>query len=89
MSKFYVILALLGLILLTGCDPQDLSPGQTSAVCKALIGPIRYNTYDPNSQRYAAILLAMDLKQRNQVGYWLHCPQYKHVVKGTYHGRRR
>jgi hypothetical protein len=72
-----ISIALLGAFLLTGCDLDNLNPKQTSTVCKALIGPIKYNTYNKLSQRYAAMLLASDLQQRNLVGQYLKCPQYR------------
>lgn len=61
--------------LLGGCDlsSYDLTKADTPAICKALIGPIKYNTYNKLSKRYAAILLAMDLRQRNEVWQALHC----------------
>lgn len=61
-----------------GCTPQDLSPAQTKTICRALVGPIKYNTYNTASQRYAAILLALDLKQRNQIWTALHCGGKRH-----------
>ena len=76
MLKFVGLLCIT--LTLACCDgPDDLSPNQKTAICRSLIGPIRYNTFDKTSQRYAAILLALDLKQRNQVGVRLKCPQYK------------
>lgn len=68
--KFLPIVLVLAL---AGCDPQDLTPAQTKAICHAMIGPIRYNTANKLSKRYAAIYLAMDLKQRNQVYTELRC----------------
>lgn len=68
-----VISVLAVALALAGCDPQDLTPAQTKAICHAMIGPIRYNTSNKLSKRYAAILLAMDLKQRNQVYTALRC----------------
>jgi hypothetical protein len=77
MRKSYVGMCVVLVSLLTcSCGPDDLSPNQKTAICRALIGPIRYNTFDKTSQRYAAILLALDLKQRNQVGARLGCPKY-------------
>jgi len=64
-------------LLLSGCELDNLTPVQRNTLCSVLIGPISYNTYNKLSQRYAAILLASDLKQRNQVGVYLHCPKYK------------
>jgi len=72
-----LMILLVASVLLAGCDESALGPGQRTAICNALIGPIRYNTFNKASQRYAAILLAMDLKQRNQVGQRLGCSQYR------------
>ena len=61
-----------------GCDPaSQLTPAQTKDICTALIGPIRYNTYNPKSGRYSGHILALDLKQRNQIGAYLRCPAYR------------
>jgi hypothetical protein len=63
---------------LAGCLTDGTLPSSTlQPICEALIGPIRYNTYSKESKRYAAAVLAMDLKTRNQVGQRLHCPQYR------------
>lgn len=62
--------------LLTGCDPQGLPPNSRAAICEAVVGPIRYNSTDKHSGRYAARLLVPDLKQRNQIGRRLGCPAY-------------
>lgn len=77
MRKF-VILAAVGL-LLGGCNlaKYNLTRASVPAICQALIGPIKYNTYNRLSKRFAGYLLAMDLQQRNEVGHELHCPQYK------------
>lgn len=65
-------------VLLGGCPGADqLPPSAIAPICKALIGPIKYNSQSPMSKRFAAALLAMDLKQRNQVGRNLGCPLYK------------
>ena len=69
--------ALFAVIGLTGCDPADLPPAQIPAICKALDGPIKYNSTNIMSKRYAAALLAMDLRERNLLGRRLGCPQYK------------
>lgn len=69
--------ALSALLLLTACGPDELPPSTIAPICKALIGPIKYNTKVPGSKRFAAALLAMDLKERNQVGRNLGCPLYK------------
>ena len=63
-----------------GCDPQDLTAVQRQTICNALIKGIPYNTYDKDSQRYAAVLLALDIKQHNQVWLALKCgkaPKHK------------
>jgi len=66
-------------LALAGCQHTDanLRPSDTSAICQALIGPIKYNSQKKDSSRYAAAVLALDLKQRNQVGQALRCPQYR------------
>ena len=66
-------------LLLAGCQTtgSTLRTSEKSAICRALIGPIKYNSLDPQSKRFAAALLAMDLKQRNQVGEGLRCPAYR------------
>ena len=69
---------------LVACTPEDLTPVQRNTICNALVGPIRYNTYDPTSGRYSGHVLALDLKVRNQIGQALRCPQYKVTyVKST------
>jgi hypothetical protein len=75
---FLLVLAtlLMGAAGPAGCDAQ-LSPAGLHAICNALVGPIRYNTYTKTSGRYAGPILGMDLKQRNQIGQRLGCPQYK------------
>jgi len=50
---------------------------QIKPICAALIGPIKYNSTNKVSVRYAGHTLALDLKQRNQVGQYLHCPAYR------------
>jgi hypothetical protein len=47
------------------------------AVCAALVGPIKYNTENKASKRYAAELLALDLATRNKIGESLNCPKYR------------
>lgn len=63
-------------LFLAGCVTDGLSPTQMRPICAALIGPIKYNTFNAKSRRYAADLLAMDIHQRNAVGQQLGCPQY-------------
>jgi hypothetical protein len=63
---------------LAGCATTSQPPPSTlDPICKALIGPIQYNSLKPESKRFAGALLALDLKQRNQVGRNLGCPLYK------------
>ena len=76
------LIAVLGAALtLAGCasriDPKDLNPNNLSAVCQALVGPIKYNSQNVKSKRHAGPELAPDLKRRNQIGQALHCPQYR------------
>lgn len=70
---------LLILLLMSGCTTvgDKLATTSTTPVCAAVIGPIKYNTQKPTSPRFAGPKLAPDLKQRNQVGEKLHCPQYR------------
>ncbi len=81
MKKFLPLIPLLILILtaplLGACDVGGLPPATIAPVCQALIGPIKYNSTNKMSKRFAAALLAMDLKQRNQVGRNIGCPLYK------------
>lgn len=50
---------------------------QIKPVCTALIGPIKYNTYNSKSHRFAGDQLATDLAARNRVGQYLGCPAYR------------
>ena len=81
MKKCWNFLLLFPVAVLLGGCPNDapLPPSTIAPICKALIGPIKYTSTlkSPMSKRYAAALLAMDLKQRNQVGRNLGCPLYK------------
>jgi hypothetical protein len=65
------------LLMLQGCGPEDLPSSAIPPVCRALVGPIKYNSTDATSQRYAAYLLSLDLHQRNEIGRRLGCPQFK------------
>jgi hypothetical protein len=70
--------ALSAALLLGACDLKSrLPPSAIAPICKALVGPIKYTSTNKMSQRYAAYLLSLDLKQRNQIGVELGCPQYK------------
>lgn len=64
-------------LLLVGCARDPLEPSSAAPVCKALIGPIHYNSRNKTSRRYAGPALVPDLKQRNQVGQQLGCPAYR------------
>jgi hypothetical protein len=71
-------IALITSLMLAGCATTNgLSPTQVKPVCTALIGPLRYNTFNKDSRRHAGPDLAVDLHQRNSVGQQLGCPQYK------------
>lgn len=75
MKMFSIMLVALAL---AGCDLKSrLPPSAIAPICKALVGPIKYTSTNKMSQRYAAYLLSLDLKQRNQIGVELGCPQYK------------
>ena len=63
--------------LLTACDPASLPPSSIAPICRALVGPIKYNSTNIMSQRYAAYLLTLDLHARNEIGRKLNCPQFK------------
>lgn len=73
------LLILPALLALAGCvtTGNELRPTDKSAVCRALVDPIKYNSRNPKSRRYAGDLLALDLKQRNQIGQNLRCPQFR------------
>lgn len=75
------IIPMLLALVLGGCDPQDLSPATLQSICAAVVGPIRYNTYNPKSGRFSGPVLALDLKQRNQIGQRLGCPLYKNAPR--------
>lgn len=77
-SKLLIVTVVGVAICLGGCA-GGLKPSldQIEPICKALIGPIKYNTYVHSSKRYAGSQLAPDLKARNQVGQWLGCPAYR------------
>ena len=83
MPLFPLLALLMVAVLLTGCqttddlDPRLLNPTNRSAVCEALVGPIQYNSQNPKSGRHAGAVLVPDLKQRNQIGQALRCPQYR------------
>ena len=90
MGQKRLLIALCMLGFLSACTPNDLTPVQRNTICNALVGPIRYNTYDPKSGRYSGHVLALDLKVRNQIGQALKCPKYKVAhVKSTPRVRSR
>jgi len=61
------------------CTPEDLTPVQRNTICTALVKGIPYNSWDKNSQRYAAALLALDIKQHNQIWLALRCGKAPHA----------
>ena len=65
------------LSVLTACAGGPRPVKSLTPVCTALIGPIKYNTFNPKSGRYAGKQLAPDLHERNTVGRNLDCPQYR------------
>ena len=65
------------LLVLTGCNVADIPPSAIPPICRALVGPIKYNSTNAMSQRYAAYLLSLDLHQRNEIGRKLGCPAFK------------
>ena len=62
-------------VMLAGCNVSDIPSAQIPDICRAMIGPIHYNSTNPHSKRYAAYLLKMDLAERNRVYIALHCPK--------------
>lgn len=78
MRKEIVWFALASALLLTGCNTDQVGASvKPQPICKALVGPIKYNSKDVKSPRHAGPALAPDLKQRNQVGQQLGCPSYR------------
>lgn len=72
---FWIAIILILALGLTGCQTISGSPS-LRAVCTGLIGPIHYNSTKLTSRRHAGPDLALDLKERNQVGRELRCPNY-------------
>lgn len=76
-NLFYFTI-LLGLVLmLSGC--QHTGPGRTlkpQPICDALVGPIKYNSKNPKSLRFAGQTLVLDLRLRNRIGAALNCPGF-------------
>jgi hypothetical protein len=64
-------------LLLSACNVRDIPPSAIPPICRALVGPIAYNTTNVMSERYAAYLLSLDLHKRNEIGRRLGCPQFK------------
>ena len=83
MRKYITLALLCSPLYLTGCVTDGLSPTQLRPICAALVGPIKYNTFNKLSRRYAADLLAMDIHQRNDIGRQLGCPQYHVSILGV------
>jgi len=75
MRKFTILASLCALsVLLVGCDPAgNLDDATLKTICKALIGPIRYNAENKASLYFAGQKLVFTLKQRNQVWDGLGC----------------
>lgn len=71
------VCSLILLLALGGCATLNTRSATTTPVCKALVGPIHYNSTNPKSRRHAGPDLAPDLAQRNQVGINLACPAYR------------
>jgi hypothetical protein len=61
--------------LLSGCQTTDGTPS-LKAICDATLGPISYNSTVLKSRRHAGPDLVLDLKEHNQVGRSLGCPNY-------------
>lgn len=77
-NLYYTVALLSLLVLLTGC--QTTGPGRTikpQPICDALLGPIKYNSKNPKSLRFAGQTLVLDLKARNYIGQRLNCPGYR------------
>ena len=66
-----------GIVLpLAGCQTTGPGPTEVKPICDALYGPLRYNSTNKESFRYAGKTLVIDLKQRNDIGRRLNCPQF-------------
>jgi hypothetical protein len=74
MKKLFILLLALPL---GGCFETLQQPITLNPICEAIIGPIQYNSTNKASSRYAAPNLVSDLKERNDVGVRLNCPQYR------------
>lgn len=74
-----IVVILTAGLLLGGCETgkEALQGASKQAVCKALIGPIKYNSQKVESPRFAASQLAPDLATRNRVGQNLGCPGFR------------
>lgn len=73
----WILIAFILILMLGGCAGGPKPAKTLAPTCAALIGPIHYNSHVPKSRRYAGPDLAPDLKERNQVGQYLGCPQYR------------
>lgn len=72
------IMAVAVAFVLTGCMGRaDAPPSSLKPVCAALGKPIKYNSTNPLSDRYAARLLAPDIAEKNRIGRNLRCPNYR------------
>ncbi len=73
-----IALSLMLSSLVAGCVTDGTGRTiKTDPVCKAVIGPIKYNSQDPKSKRFAGSALAPDLAKRNRVGQNLGCQAYR------------
>lgn len=54
----------------------DTAVKSTAPVCEALLGPIKYNSTNPQSRRHAGPDLAPDLAKHNRVGRLLRCHNF-------------
>lgn len=65
-------------VLLGACQTDGIgTTTKVSTICQALVGPIKYNSKNEKSLRYAARALVPDLAERNRIGQALNCPAYR------------
>ena len=68
--KILTVLLVLAFMLPACTEPDAAS---IATICKALVGPIRYNSKESTSVYYAGKKLVITLKQRNAVWIGLKC----------------
>lgn len=78
MRTFLITFALLPLVALAACKDEDGNEVDLAPICHALIKPIKYNTYKVTSGRYAGRIVALDIKQHNEVWAKLNCVEVLH-----------